>query len=554
MLNKPLSRRGALSFLGGTIAGVAIDSALNLVDKPTIPLTRPSGTPESCLDGEVRTKFESHINKYFLDQGRRVDHAITKKRALEESSPGSGITKLDFTRQTVFASTVLPEYLKNLICYIPFEESKYRTTAKSPSNPPALGTWQFLPGTAANSQMVGPHIMVDSNGDRRTDYELSTKAAVKYFEYIYKILSADKNYLLLKSRYGLDDNGFLSLTVLHAYNAGEGHMLRAFEVMATEPEVRNAIDLCGKSGDLGLYLYLTEEYSRDPKKWQTAKPYFYKESSAYAYKVIAFQKMDKPLQASDTPRSTIAKNEDETPKSNPVNKISTGARSAVGAMGTLLGWGGSKHVLEKVTGEKTRLDRRSFVTGLGLIAGGAFGSAVSNKYNQYQASRDLRNKMGNVLPGSVPADLPAGDYPEKPATETTTLAPLNAKEIASNQRALQRVYAHTQSPAFISNHQNQQITVKNIGQLPTSQKYLDNLHMAEAAYELYRTQSQETYLQFAKYFYERSLYLTNQQLAGKITAPAKNRAEAKKILDSRKNYLQSALRIINSEFADNNDQ
>lgn len=533
MLNKPLNRRAALSFIGGAIAGATIDSAINMVDRPTVPLAGNEKAPESCANGQAAERFEAHIDTYV--KKRAADHAITKRRAQSESSPGSGISKYDFTKRAVYASKVLPDMLKGLICYIPFEESKYNTSAVSDSNPPAVGTWQFMPGTAANPDKVGPYIMVNQDDDRRMNFELSTKAAVKYFEYIFKLLSASSHYQTLKLRYGLDDNGLLSLAVIHAYNAGEGHMLRAFEVMANEPEVRASVDLCGKNGDLDLYLYLTEEYSREPQKWQTIKPYFYKISSAYAYKVMAFQKLDNPKSNFKPP---IAKMPTPPQAPEKISKISTGARAAIASVGTLVAWGSAEHSLGKITKTKPVLDRRTFVTGLGLMAGAATGAAISHK---------VRDKIKDLVP-----TIPSIDVPEQDKPEIKPLATLDAKTIAANPAILQAVYRHTQNAEFIKNHQDQQITVKNISQLPYSQKYAENLQMADASYELYQTHSKTFYLQFAKFFYDQSLSLCQQQIKGKLPKPGKTKSEGDNILNERQNYLLSALKVINAEFTNNN--
>lgn len=551
MFEKNFNRRAALAFLGGSAAGATIDNGLRLLGNPDIPLRAGKKQAEVCHLDDVAGRFEAGIDHYCKLTRRINDYTITKKRAQKESSLGSDLSREAFIKKTVDASTILPDYLKSLICYIPYEESKFNTAAKSRSNPPAVGTWQFMPGTAGNPAMVGPHIMVREDIDRRTDFELSTKAAVKYFEYIYLLLSADRNYQTLKNRYQLDDNGFLSLTVLHAYNAGEGHMQRAFEVLAKEPSIRAEIDSCGAKGSLGLYLYLTEEYIKHFKKWQKHRPYFHKESAAYAYKVLAFRKLDNPTahiafqETINQPSKPSAPADTETPSRR---QIHSGVRAAIGGVGTLVGWGSGQLALEKIGLRKSNaFNRREFVMGASITAGGAIGALISDCGHRLHAAIQTGRDDQTEDTGEESAQ------DTKATVDNSPLSPLTGEQMSAHKRKIEQVLAHCQSKGFLAQNQEQRLVSKDTAALLKSSRFLDNRLAADTAYEIYLTHSDSSYLQIAQYFYSRALQLTEEQLAGKIAPPpAQNKAAALQILQDRKNYLQQALRVINADFKNGN--
>ena len=80
---------------------------------------------------------------------------------------------------------------------IPFVESRYRPTARSPGG--QVGLWQF---TAATARRNG--LSVRSGHDQRLDAEASTRAAVRYLKRLYRLFGRDWRWSVM------------------AYNAGEG--------------------------------------------------------------------------------------------------------------------------------------------------------------------------------------------------------------------------------------------------------------------------------------------------------------------------------------------
>jgi hypothetical protein len=97
-------------------------------------------------------------------------------------------------------SQSLPESL----VLVPMLESSFDANAVSHAN--AAGLWQMIPETA---QRFG--LQVNKDMDQRFDSHASTKAALKYFHFLYNKFDQD-----------------LALT-LAAYNAGEGRVARAIK-------------------------------------------------------------------------------------------------------------------------------------------------------------------------------------------------------------------------------------------------------------------------------------------------------------------------------------
>jgi len=117
-------------------------------------------------------------------------------------------------------------------------ESNFATKARS--HKAAVGIWQFMPKTAKKFGL-----RIDSFVDERKDPIKSTRAAVKYLKFLYKMF------------------GKWYLAAL-AYNAGEGTVLRAIKRAGSE----------------------RAEVLLDPKK-----KYLPKESRIYLYKILSYAKL-----------------------------------------------------------------------------------------------------------------------------------------------------------------------------------------------------------------------------------------------------------------------
>lgn len=90
------------------------------------------------------------------------------------------------------------------VVIIPMIESMYNPNARSPGG--QVGMWQFTAQTARNFGLK-----VAKGIDERKDPKKSTRAAIKYLAYLYKMVDGD-----------LD-------VAVAAYNAGEGRVRRLYE-------------------------------------------------------------------------------------------------------------------------------------------------------------------------------------------------------------------------------------------------------------------------------------------------------------------------------------
>ncbi len=241
--------------------------------------------------GKAFGKSELEGHKGFRERVSRTaarhekHYSAARELALQMVAPGEP-TRLQHAKQAFSASRVLPDYLKKTLPYVPFVESAFRTSAKSSAG--AVGMWQFMSSTGRRYGLVGKKF------DHRRDPKKATKAAVRYFEDIYRKLSKDPNYRAIKKRYGLKDDRFLHLAVINAFNSGEHHMQRAMEVMNKENSVRKEVDEHAKHGGEGLFHYMTTKYAGDWKRWQKPVmkgPYYIRQSPAYSYKVLAYKRL-----------------------------------------------------------------------------------------------------------------------------------------------------------------------------------------------------------------------------------------------------------------------
>ena len=237
------------------------------------------------LGGSAAVEYEGFRKRVSQIAARQKENYKAALRFASRSiSPG--MSRLQYVKQAFAASEVLPDYLKNTLPYIPFVESGFRTSARSSVG--AVGMWQFMRSTARRYRLVG------RNFDYRHDPERATKAAVRYFEDIYKRLSDDPNYRVLKQRYGLRDDRLLHLAVINAFNSGEAHMRRAMELMAKEKSIRREVDEHAKYGGEGLFHYMAAKYAKEWKKWQKPVmkgPYYITHSPTYPYKVLAYKRL-----------------------------------------------------------------------------------------------------------------------------------------------------------------------------------------------------------------------------------------------------------------------
>ncbi len=161
--------------------------------------------PDFTREDEKRVLKELNIPENFIDN---IEYQKMKR----------DIDKLDvyYFKDTIKSGEVIIHTLKDIIhksnvpdtfLYMAMIESKFMMHAKS--NRKAVGLWQFIPSTAKRF-----HLTINKKIDERLDPIKSTKAAIKYLQYLKKRFK--KWYL-----------------VAMAYNCGETRLARAIRVANT---------------------------------------------------------------------------------------------------------------------------------------------------------------------------------------------------------------------------------------------------------------------------------------------------------------------------------
>lgn len=256
--------------------------------------------------------------------GKRVDYAWIRKQGYADGDVNIGgivkevprdmtVSRLELAQVVMGRSHVPSATLKALIPFVPFEESGYRDNQVSAVG--ATGAWQFMKDTARAHGLA-----VRSFVDQRRDFISSTLAARRMFEDMSEKLGNDANYQKLREKYSLTGD-FLTLACINAFNSGPMHMHRAFAVMANERDsecqtaLAQALKNNNSNGDLALFDYLTNEYPKLYVKYQKPKlkkgePFYYEESSAYAYKVLAFGMLSNPNFTHEPPRTRLPNGKD----------------------------------------------------------------------------------------------------------------------------------------------------------------------------------------------------------------------------------------------------
>lgn len=311
---------------------------------------------------------------------------------------------------------------------------------------------------------------------------------------------------MLKERYALDDDDFLSYVVLNAFNSGEVHMKRAMKVMATEPTVRALVDHSAETGGgKGLFTYLTTIYIQDWKKWQDGlKPKYHTVSADYVYQIESFRRLHEKEWGDDLPEARPTRPE---PRG-----IRTWLAAAIAAVCTGALQGTGSHV----AGLLGRGTRREFFAQAALTltaATGAGGAAA--------AARHIQQLRAPRLPALF-VRLPTFDE------EDVSKHPTELKEIHTHCRKTTR-------PVPSSFDAEKLIKAKNYHVIQCC---------ADASFELYQQKSENSYLQIAHYFYQRAaLLLREREQSEKPLSPS---GQAK--LEYRKAYIQHAHTAIENSF------
>lgn len=160
-------------------------------------------------------------------------------------------------------SAKLPSTMKKLVPYLIFQESVGRVRASSGI---AHGLMQVTVGTGGRYQKG---VTKEKLFDPKTNIDVG----IKYLEDLYAMLQENKHYQQIKKKFNLpDDNEFIALTTINAYNSGEMHMEVAYEMMCDGEQEDLVEDYYRKhpDGGMGLYFFVANEYAyhKQGRKYQ----------------------------------------------------------------------------------------------------------------------------------------------------------------------------------------------------------------------------------------------------------------------------------------------
>jgi len=499
--------------------------------------------PKEEAPGEADQKFEDKVNVYFnRTRVRNNYNAIMEQQASQPAARGDETSKLDYATWAFEQSDVLPAFLKQILPFVPFQESSYKNNANSGI---AKGPWQFIKET-------GRHYGLVQNGrtDERYNFKKSTHAAVEYFEDLYLVLLKDRNYKALQRKYGVHEDDFLNLMVVNSFNSGPHHMLTAMKMMVAildgDVNVRDdqQVDRYAKMGSRGLYSWVTDVYSQH-SEWQKnnrGRPYRYKyltESPKYTIKIEAYKRMY--LQQSGEAQAV------SRPRLIPL-------RIAVSL--DKLGQGRGDRENEPVI-ERTFINTRIATVLTGFLAGLADWKLTDRSFKRRKkqpSRRDFFRLSKNVAKSTTLGAAAGGSswivntsadlYDERLQPPPKKLS---LRGVESKKKELDEMFKLLKTGGFRVDHIKVDDVIQKaksgLGAVATGW-YDVHLYMADAAYYLYQQKSDDTYIQIAKYFYDRCGVNANAQKQGKLALPSGGMPQ----VDQRLKYLEGALKVVDPEF------
>ena len=164
---------------------------------------------EVPLDNKEKVSKNKKLGKIFAEFDKDIPYAMAKfKKHLEYLKNHPRHVQSVLKNASGYIEMIYDEARKNKlppeVVIIPMIESMYNPNARSPGG--QVGMWQFTAQTALNFGLK-----VAKGIDERKDPKKSTRAAIKYLAYLYKMVDGD-----------LD-------VAVAAYNAGEGRVRRLYE-------------------------------------------------------------------------------------------------------------------------------------------------------------------------------------------------------------------------------------------------------------------------------------------------------------------------------------
>lgn len=470
----------------------------------------PSHDPKYV--SRIEKKMSKSINDY---------HYIFKKYAGSDVDTYTNQSKIDYVMAKAKKSN-LPDYLKDTIPFVPFQESWYKLTAKSWVW--AKWPWQFMESTAAKYNLI--EWVWKNKKDYRSDMKKSTNAAIAYFGNLYKLLKSDPHYKSLEKKYWLQEDDLLLPATINAYNSWPGHMQRAFKVMDTEASVRRDVDKAA-TYKRWLFVYLTTQYIYDFKKYQDWPPFYFEESADYVYCIEAYKYLHMKW-AFDTIKSSQSAVILEDEKSLPDIKQASFASSYHAVLWAASSW------LTYLLGRKlikwsSKLSRREFFSASTVAVWWAIGGAIYGGAVNLDME-DLHKKIDTLLWKWA---LEKFSYDDVLSEERNALF----MEIYYKAIVVARDWWNSRAAETLSKRSLQD--VMDITYYPWFQ------YLWDAAFYLYKEKSEDSYLQMAQYFYNRAWTIAEEQKNGKYKKPQQWTTK----LEERLMYCKRALDMIDVEFA-----
>ncbi|MFC1810303.1 transglycosylase SLT domain-containing protein [Patescibacteria group bacterium] len=477
------------------------------------------GIPTAKAAEYVYNKDETEAERTFAidsaDLGKSIDRHVTRSRynnykaiirryASAPADIGDKRSRLDYVIEQCKASR-LPNMLKGILPFLPMQESNYKPCLRSSVG--ALGTWQFMYDTAQKYPSRSKPLVKPGKYDRRCNFKAATKAAIAYFKEIVETLKQNKNFKYLEKRYkkkfGINLDDFLSLATINAYNSGEGHMIRAMDMIENDKHVLlEADDAVKKGGGQGLFVYLTQIYNANSKtgkykgkygkKWQKGmSPKYGRHASQYVFQILAYKKIHEKQNGTFKP-----------PKG--AKSVQRTTRRRLGAIGAGIAGGLIAAVayagIKKAS--KNGLNRREFFESVGVVtAGGVMGGIAENKLNL----TDAKLSCGSEKNGKTR---------------------LTEEEMRKHLKDIKRV-------CDCGN--------KTDDQLLNPKNYPFTQQLADKLFKEFKNTSKRKYALIAKYYYERCLDLVRHQLNGTYKLPSSGMSQVRK----REKYVKNALKVVN---------
>jgi len=486
---------------------------------------------EQKIDASVEKTLVNYHPSYISRMEKKIEGKIDdytyimKKYASSDVDTYSDKSKFDYVTD-LLSKSKLPEYLRDTIPFVPFQESGYRLSVVSAPPASAKWPWQFIASTGRVYGLV--EWSWENTRDYRTDMKKSTKAAVKYFGILYEKLKSDPHYKSLEQKYSLQEDDLLLPATINAYNSWPEHMKHAFKIMDTEQELSADIAKAAQY-KRWLFVYLTTEYI---KKWKTYQkpyfpsPYYFEESADYVYNIEAFKYIKNEgsfatIKSWSTSPVQPLKNTTKTQEA----AIGTSYHSVVWAVSAWLTYLFAKKI-QKWT---SKLSRREFFSAWVAAVWWSVWSGIYGWYANLDGD-SLREKMWYILWKNELTKLWYDDVlsPEK----NEIFMEIYYRSIALARTGWNDRAADTLSKRSLKD-------TMDLRYYPWFQ------YLWDAAFEIYKEKSDNTYLQMAQYFYNRAWQLVEEQKLWKYKKPKDGIAQ----LEKREQYCKKALDMIDVEFA-----